>query len=218
MNKKMLTSIVTLGMIATCVANAAITKEQCNRSDKTVWVENVANSDGSRGACVPKNTCKSKTFKSNFCVTDFKDIQLESLDETHKIINIYVKTQLEWTAGCTQFLDFDVNNTVGQDYIGCLSNGRYKTFEFDDTNEHYASTYVYDFRQALCMASGGNYVSSGNCDNISQNTCLAINGNYDSTTPTCVINTIKQDLLDRAATIESGMDAQLNYQLGINRF
>lgn len=199
MNKKILTSIVTLGIIMTSVANAAITKEQCNRSDKTVWVENVANSDGSRGACVPKNTCKSKTFKSNFCVTDFKDIQLESLDETHKIINIYVKTQLGWTAGCTQFLDFDVNNTVGQDYIGCISNGKYRTFEIDDTSDYvtkiYLPEHMLDTSRALCIAIGGQYEGK-NCNKTDQKLCAIVGGNYDSSVPTCQLTTELEDRVE----------------------
>lgn len=188
MNRKILTSIITMGIIATSTTNAAITKEQCNRSDKTIWVENVANADGSRGACAPKNTCKSKTFKSNFCITAFEDIQVASVDDAHKAINLYVKTQLGWTAGCTQFLDFDVNNLTGQDYIGCISNGKYRTFEIDDTEDGTCRTTSYSrslcLSKALCIATGGQY-NLGTCNSINQTSCSSINGNYDPSIPTC---------------------------------
>ncbi len=213
MNKKMFISIVALGAIVTGNANAAITKDQCMRSDKTVWVENVTNSDGSKGACAPKNTCTSKNFKTNFCVTDFKDIQLESTTDAHTVINTYVKTQLNWTAGCTEFLDFDVDNATGQDYIGCKSNGRYRTFEFDDTNEKYASTFVPDFRRALCIASGGQFINSEKCNNISQDLCSIINGNYDLSVPTCALNSVKQDVLDKYNAALDAADAISSYQM-----
>lgn len=213
MNKKMLTSIATLCMIATSVANAAVTKEQCARSDKTVWVENVVNFDSSKGACVPKNACKSDNFKKNFCITVFKDIQFESLDDVHTAINTYVKMQLKWTAGCTKFLDFDVNNVTGQDYIGCISNGKYKTFEIDDTNEHDPRIFVPDFRKALCIASGGQYTDN-KCNNIPQNICSSINGNYDSNIPTCFMTAIKEEPLQRANAAEAALEAMTNHQLG----
>lgn len=190
MNKKILTGIVTLGIITAGAANAAITKEQCNRSDKTVWVANVANADGTKGACVPKNTCKSANFKKNFCVTTFKDTQVGFVSDAHDAINTYVKTQLKWTEGCTQFLDFDVDNMTGQDYIGCLSNGRYRTFEFDDTSHTPAKGAVNlraSFRlDALCIAVGGKpNLGARTCDNVNQTSCSTIEGNYDSSTSTC---------------------------------
>jgi len=213
MNKKMLVSILALGSIVASSANAAVTKEQCSRSDKTVWVENVTNSDGTRGACVPKNACDSKAFKDKFCDMTFQDIQVKSVDDAHTIINTYVKSQLKWTDGCTEFLDLDVNNATGQDYIGCISNGKYRTFEFDDTNELYPTTYVPDLRKALCIASGGQYDGGTKCDNIGNDVCLAIQGAYDSTIPTCNLGAIQQDVLERYNQASDALDAMSDYQL-----
>lgn len=153
MNKKILTSIVTLGIIATSVANAAITKEQCNRSDKTIWVENVTNSDGSRGACVPKNACKSKVFKDKFCNTIFKDIQVQNQNAARKLILHYIyKNYNIWENIGIDYIS--TNNTLRQDYIGALFAGNYLTFEFDDTNETIVSTALEGYAKGVCIIYG----------------------------------------------------------------
>lgn len=185
MNKKMIVSIFALGAIVAGSANAAITKEQCQKSEKTIWVENIQNSDGTRGACVPKNACESDAFRSKFCNTSFKNIQVASEDSAKSLIALYATNILKYQNGCGSFIDVSVNNSVGQDYIGCYTNGNYMTFEFDDTNETNKKLAYDDYRRGICIAYDGNPSINGKgqivCNGISKANCDKIGSSEEYT-------------------------------------
>ncbi|MCM1294661.1 MAG: hypothetical protein NC311_03810 [Muribaculaceae bacterium] len=182
MNKKLITSMFAVAVITTTSAHAVITQEQCEKSDKTIWVENVQNADGTRGACVPKNACDSKAFKDKFCNRIFKDVQLPSSGDAELMIFRYLKHQnLVNDMGDIRFYHVSVDNAIGQDYMGAsYKGGNYATFEFDDTNEHVYSAYEEGMAKAFCLANGGTFQGTQNsnyaCAQMSESTCVDMLG------------------------------------------
>lgn len=174
--KKLITSIFAVAAIATTSANAAVTKDQCDKSDKTVWVENVQNADGTRGACVPKNACDSQTFKDKFCNRIFKDVQLPSSGDAELMIFRYLKHQnMADNIGDVRFYYVSVDNKFGQDYMGALYKGNYATFEFDDTNESSDAANAEGMAKGFCLANGGTFQGEKDsyyaCAQLSESTC-----------------------------------------------
>lgn len=182
--KKLLISIATLGIMLVGVANAAVQQEQCERSDKTVWVKNVQNDDGTRGACVVKDACHNDAFKEFYCSQRFKDIQVRSADKALEIINVFIKEHggtmchVEWS---------DIDNKFGQDFIGCSFDGNYMVFEFDDTND---TTSHDDYAKGLCLAMDGLPVDEDmliSCSSVTKEACRAVIGDYIEYSNTCKI-------------------------------
>lgn len=171
MNKKLITSIFAVAAIAATNANAAVTKETCNKSDKYIWVEEVKNINGDWGACVPKDACNKPEYKREFCNQVFANIQVNNYKQAVELAKSYLNhhyTVVYCTpsdVSCeyvhTEDLNLtyiDINNRWGQDYIGLSFKGNYIVFEFDDTNETFASTGKDGFAEGKCLAVDGTYI------------------------------------------------------------
>lgn len=183
MNITKLISIAVLSAIITGSANAAITEEQCRKSAKTVWADAVYNSDGTRGACIPKDVCNSTAYKS-FCNDTFQNIQVPSPSYAIKLTNDFYKKYNE----ASTVYDHDiVYNEINDDvsFIGVLNNGRYNVFKFASTTQEVG---LDGYAEGKCIATYGNFnasdfTDSGKtysyaCSNITENDCIKIFDDY----------------------------------------
>lgn len=176
MKKTLLTSVGVLGALIG-VANAEVTKEQCEKIRRMVWVEK-------DNTCILRNICGSNSSQSNsYCSKTFVQTQTMTPEQAYKLVNMYLIKKGDGNK-CqkVELRDLNPNNT-GQDFVQCTTADGYYEFEFDDVSESFVSTARESIAKVICggMYSGefveggdrrgGYYKFDYGCSNISEEDC-----------------------------------------------
>ena len=158
-----------MGAVAMISSANAITEAQCKKSSKMYWVS--ANEE-----CVPKNTCTSDRHVKDYCIRDFRDVEVNDLTKAVKLAEYYLKFKGLENVSCMTNQTGEEKGGI-QNYIACTAAGgsRYVVFEFDDTtnNERDNRETMEEYDEAryiLCNALGGQKIGVY-CQGITEENC-----------------------------------------------
>jgi hypothetical protein len=146
--KKISVAVLAVLISGMGVASAASIKDVClSYPEKLVWVEK-------NNECIPIHPCSDNgVYYDLYCNTEFKDIQVASVQDAQLLANLFVARRMGKTC---YFVIAPEASTVGQDYVGCkTSDGGFIEFEFDDYSETRTETAKYSYDLGKCIAYGG---------------------------------------------------------------
>lgn len=209
MKKILLTSVGALGALIGA-ANAGITKEQCEKIRRMVWVEKDQ-------TCILREICGSDSSQKDFyCNRIFAKTQTRTDNQAYRLVNMYLTKKGDGNKCQQAKLRDGKSNNTGQDFVQCITTDGYYEFEFDDVSEMSIETSMDSIAQVVCAEIySGNFVEGGTrrseyyrydygCSDISKEDCDALADDLRAIeSPVVFESTYREEKLDDYAVGES---------------